>query len=275
VSYKSILTYVDRHKASEAQITNAIRLAKNYDATLSTIAYAASNSIPDYDLDDDAIDFFADIYEQAKAIADHNAVQVRKDCDAANIRSSVTTSVSPVGEWGNEFGRHARYSDLVVLAPINDESSKRTAGDALEAALYIGDVPVLICPPDMKSTSPETVIIGWNGSREALRSVRSALPALAKATTIDITLIDQSSAEKESAEHLEVFLSRHGINASISALSSNFKSVDETLRAQAEDIGAGMIVMGAYSHSWFREYFLGGVTKQLISRPPVPVLLAH
>lgn len=275
MAYKSILTYIDRHNSSKAQLSNAIRLAKHYDATLTTISYAPNYHNPDYDLYDGAGKLFADSLEQAQSVASLNADQARQDCSDAKVRSSVETFVSLKDEWGDEFGRHARYSDLVVLSPIDDESNKRTASNALEAALYIGDVPVMICPPEMKSIAPETILIGWNGSRETLRSVRSALPALRDATTVNISIVDQSTSEKASAEDLAQFLKKHGVDAFVSTLSSNLKTVDETLRARAAEIGAGLIVIGAYSHSWFREYFLGGVTQELISRPSVPVFLAH
>ena len=32
--------------------------------------------------------------------------------------------------------------------------------------------------------------------------------------------------------------------------------------------------MGAYGHSKFREFVLGGVTRTMLSRPPVPVFLS-
>jgi len=275
VAYKSILTYVDRHRGTKAQIANAIRLAKHHDATLTIISYAANVLPPQRDFGEAAKSVVTDVYEKATSAATINAADVRADCTAAGISFSIETFVSLNDEWGDEFGRHARYCDLVVLGPINDETSKRTASDALEAALYTGDVPVMVCPSDMRSTAPETVLIGWNGSREALRSVRAAMPLLCDATAVDIAIVDQAISEKASAENLARLLARHGVDASVSPLTRNLRTVDETLRSQAADIGAGLIVMGAYSHSWFREYFLGGVTQQLITRPPVPVFLAH
>ncbi|UGA48568.1 universal stress protein [Bradyrhizobium quebecense] len=35
------------------------------------------------------------------------------------------------------------------------------------------------------------------------------------------------------------------------------------------------MVVGAYGHSRFREFILGGATKSIMSRPPVPTLLSH
>jgi nucleotide-binding universal stress UspA family protein len=45
--------------------------------------------------------------------------------------------------------------------------------------------------------------------------------------------------------------------------------------ALARDCHAGLMVSGAYGHSRFRELVLGGVTRELLERAPVPVLLAH
>jgi nucleotide-binding universal stress UspA family protein len=33
--------------------------------------------------------------------------------------------------------------------------------------------------------------------------------------------------------------------------------------------------MGAYGHARWREFILGGATKSLLSRPPLPILLSH
>jgi len=43
----------------------------------------------------------------------------------------------------------------------------------------------------------------------------------------------------------------------------------------ARAAGAGLIVAGAYGHSRYREWVLGGVTRELLERAPVPLLLAH
>ncbi|MHC4048161.1 universal stress protein, partial [Bradyrhizobium sp. 23AC] len=38
---------------------------------------------------------------------------------------------------------------------------------------------------------------------------------------------------------------------------------------------ADLLVMGAYGHSRFREFILGGATRSILTRPPIPVLFSH
>ena len=51
--------------------------------------------------------------------------------------------------------------------------------------------------------------------------------------------------------------------------------VARTINAVADEAGAGLIVMGAYGHSRFREMVLGGATHDLLRHMTVPVLMAH
>jgi nucleotide-binding universal stress UspA family protein len=40
-------------------------------------------------------------------------------------------------------------------------------------------------------------------------------------------------------------------------------------------VDAGLLVMGAYGHSRFREAILGGATRDMLEAAEVPVFLAH
>jgi nucleotide-binding universal stress UspA family protein len=51
--------------------------------------------------------------------------------------------------------------------------------------------------------------------------------------------------------------------------------VGEALLSTAADMGAGMLVMGGYGHSRYRELLLGGVTSTVLRAMTLPVLLAH
>jgi nucleotide-binding universal stress UspA family protein len=49
----------------------------------------------------------------------------------------------------------------------------------------------------------------------------------------------------------------------------------ETLLRKVRELGADMLVMGAYAHSPLRELILGGVTRYVLEHADVPVLMRH
>jgi nucleotide-binding universal stress UspA family protein len=51
--------------------------------------------------------------------------------------------------------------------------------------------------------------------------------------------------------------------------------VGNALLVLAEDRKADQLVMGCYGHSRYREILLGGVSRTVLRRLAVPVLLAH
>jgi nucleotide-binding universal stress UspA family protein len=49
----------------------------------------------------------------------------------------------------------------------------------------------------------------------------------------------------------------------------------EALLARAHVVGADMLVMGAYTHSAWRELVLGGVTRYMLAHADLPVFMRH
>ncbi|MFO1157117.1 MAG: universal stress protein, partial [Rhodospirillales bacterium] len=68
------------------------------------------------------------------------------------------------------------------------------------------------------------------------------------------------------------YLAWHGITADARAISQH-PSVGEALNEAARD--ADLLVMGGYSHSRLRELILGGVTRYMLEKATMPLLLAH
>jgi nucleotide-binding universal stress UspA family protein len=72
------------------------------------------------------------------------------------------------------------------------------------------------------------------------------------------------------------WLSRHGVRASeLAAAQDHDRDAFAQLDSMAADVGAGVIVAGAYGHSRFRELILGGMTQRLISQTARCVVLSH
>ena len=71
------------------------------------------------------------------------------------------------------------------------------------------------------------------------------------------------------------YLVRHGVKAEVSVLARTLPRVSEVLARQARDVDADLLVMGAYGHSRFRDFFLGGATTTMTANPTLPVFLSH
>ena len=77
------------------------------------------------------------------------------------------------------------------------------------------------------------------------------------------------------AQALSAFLESHGIEAVSSGISDPDADTSDAIVDQAAKMNADVIVMGAYGHTRLREIILGGVTRDLLKRAPVCLLLSH
>ena len=53
------------------------------------------------------------------------------------------------------------------------------------------------------------------------------------------------------------------------------RTIGETILAQAEELGADLLVKGAYTHTRLRQMIFGGATRHILSESTIPVLFAH
>jgi nucleotide-binding universal stress UspA family protein len=144
-------------------------------------------------------------------------------------------------------------------------------------ALGVGR-PVLVVPRyGTFERLGERVLIAWNGSREATRAVHDAIPILKRAITVTVLSIDPEvdSPPRTPSADITLHLARHGIAAEAASTSSVDFGVGNALLSRAADLGADLIVMGAYGHSRMREMVLSGATRHLLQNMTVPVLMSH
>ena len=53
------------------------------------------------------------------------------------------------------------------------------------------------------------------------------------------------------------------------------RRIGEVLETYTVSHQVDVLVMGAYGHAKWREFILGGATKSLLSKPPLPILFSH
>ncbi len=174
----------------------------------------------------------------------------------------------------------ARYCDLVVAGQSGPGAGTPPASPALpEYLLLTSGRPVLVVPTagSLYATS-ENAIVAWDGSVEAARAVAGALPLLRGAGAATVLGFGDEAAHAGSGIHaceqLATWLRRHGVAAHATSRALG-DDIGEALLSAAADLGAGLLVMGAYGHARFRELMLGGVTATILRSMTLPVLLAH
>ena len=276
---KTILTVLTDTKYAMGCLKQGTALARAEDAHLEVLALGVDPTQPGY--------YYAGANALIQQVSLERAGEEAKEINVfaedylkkQDIRYGVDTAVAQIAGMSSLVGEHARFSDIVVLPKPYGNGRGSELEPLVETALFQGQAPVLIVPDDVSEVAyPKRIVVGWNESRESLAAIRQALPFLVQAELVSITVIDppqHGPTRSDPGGSLTQFLARHGVHAEISVLAKTLPRVSDVLQRQVQDVDAGMLIMGAYGHSRFRESILGGATRNTLESSRVPVLMAH
>ncbi len=180
-------------------------------------------------------------------------------------------------ETGREddlIARHGRVADLIVVARAAKDADAPMRA-TLEAALLESGRPVFVAPPEQLEHRLASVAIGWNGSADAARAVAHALPFLAKAERVAVISVEEGVRPGPSAADLVAYLALHDVAATTDALRADYRSTGEALLAESKEMGAGLLVIGAYTHSRLRRMIFGSATEHMLGGAEIPVVMMH
>lgn len=186
------------------------------------------------------------------------------------------TLARPAGRPETALSHALALSDLVV---ISDESLKASpaARDAFAQALLQQRTPVLLCRGEPTSLEGG-IMIAWDGSAEAGRAVRQALPLIAMgsgATAVQCSRGLDKVAANPSLDPLAAYLQLHGAGDLEREVVADEPEIAGLLQA-ARRLKAGLLIAGAYGHTRLREALFGGATRALLDDADGPTLfLAH
>ncbi|WP_199259103.1 universal stress protein [Paracoccus binzhouensis] len=277
MGYKTILTVLT-DMSQHQQLDAAVAMTRREDAHLDVFCMGVDHTQSGYYYAGASAYVFQESIDKAMAAASELEEKVREKLNPEDIRWSVDSAVAQVGGLSTLVGMRARYSDLVVLNRPYGEGATPDAEAVTEAALFEGSAPVLIVPDGLKEPFGKKIMIAWNQSNEAMAAVRRAMPLLVAAESVEITVIDPSPNGPERSDPggaLCQMLTRHGVKAEIAVLARTLPLISDILNRRATEIGADMLVMGAYGHSRFRQAILGGATRNMLEKAEVPVLMAR
>ncbi|UNK49828.1 universal stress protein [Lysobacter sp. S4-A87] len=176
---------------------------------------------------------------------------------------------------------HARYADLVVMGGYEEDSPDAPAVRAYFSTLLLeSGRPILYVPSTHTVKAPiRRAVVAWRPTREATRALHDALPLLLLAESVDVLEVgpartDLGDGDQPGAD-IAAHLARHGLKVRVVIHEQSGEAVTSALLRHCEQAHAQLLVVGGYGHSRFREWVLGGVTRELLQYARLPVLFSH
>lgn len=275
MTYKTILTHVQPEAEAAPRLKCAVDLSAEFGAHLIGLA---AEAIPPLG--------FTDPY----GLGQGEMIVALRESMATNQADAEKAFREAVGqtpcEWrtaqdmpSKAMARCARAADLIVAG-----GAPRDASDAYRLAepgelTILAGRPVLVAPPGGGRLRAKSIVVAWKDSREARRALGDALPFLMRADRVLVVAVapePEIEAAQLQTDDVAAALRRHGVPADAKVVASPGEDgVCDELLAQAQAIDADLVVSGAYGHSRFQEWVMGGVTRDLLRTADRFVLLSH
>ena len=193
MGYKTILVHCDAGRSTDVRLKVALDLADRFDAHLVGLHVRQAFQAPAFTDAGMAMDSLYKTYEAA----------VKADeAEAAAIFTKAVGTKGSSSEWrvidgyaDEALAAQGRYADLVIVGQGEpDGPPTATPSNLAEKVAMVSERPVLVVPHIGVAKPPgKTVMLCWNGSREAARAATGALPLLKGATKVIVLVVDPAT----------------------------------------------------------------------------------
>ncbi len=141
--------------------------------------------------------------------------------------------------------------------------------------LHRAGKPVIVVPEEPVKTGPD-LMVAYDGSSASNRALRAlAASGLANGRKVHVASVEDDGEEAwEMASRGVDLLRTLSIASKPRSVVSALPIAEAILEARGK-LGAGMLVMGAYTRSRLSEMIWGSVTRTLLEKCPVPIFLHH
>jgi nucleotide-binding universal stress UspA family protein len=281
MTYRSLLVLLDQEPLCAARTELAVRLARQHDCHLVGVAPTGLIDLP---LSAEVVaaqaEFSALAWDALRDQAERATDRFRDACVAGGVKSF--EAVIDEAEKAESLVHHAHCSDLTILSQTDpDHPGRRLDHGMVEQVVLQSARPTLVVPYAGRfETVGSSVMVAWDDSREAARALADALPFLRTASAVQVVSWNESDAQDDDKAlrtriaAVGQWLLWQGVSAEVRVEKSEVGIADAML-SRAADLGADLIVMGAYGHSRWTERVLGGATRGLLRSMTVPVLMSH
>src|SRR5215813_8706047 len=277
--YKTILAHLNDSRRAEALLEPAIELAARYNSHLLGLHVYASLPAPPVPMGYASSLLGSVVAQERKQSEDIAATFARMTANAAFVPEWHLLKVPHV-DLASVVMEHGRAADLIIAGQTDPDWDLSPLLDFPERLALESGRPVLIVPYAGRfGEIGRTVVIAWKPSRESARAVFDALPLLQAAEQVYILEIQGRDATPATAlapdTTIAASLARHGIKPAVHTSVAPDISVGDEILSRLCDLGADLLVMGAYGHSRMRELVFGGATRNIARHMTVPTLFSH
>ncbi|MEN5157398.1 universal stress protein [Achromobacter spanius] len=277
--YRRITVHLDHGFDCTRRTALALGLAKRHKAEL--VGVYASSAPPQYYYGESVmmsrtLNIMKNLQAQNRGAVENAFLEAAAAADVpAAVRAGESSPSATVA-------LHGRASDLIIVSQQNrDDVEAAHENEFVEQTLLTAGRPVMVLPSSGDfPVVGDRVLLCWDGSREAARALADAAPLLQGASHVVVLTMDEGAAtrnvESIPFEDLATYCVAHGIPAP-DHVRRDIKGVGvgSTILNAAADYSADLIVMGAYGHSKFREWAMGGATASILRSMTVPIMFSH
>ncbi len=282
--FKTIMVLLNDSSRTEQLLDAASALARQFDAHLVGLYILPTAKI----YADVGLVATPMVFEGYRDLFKSKLAEVRKKFEARakqdGLKAEWRTVNSIFPEIAESAIAHSRSAELVVTSQIDYGPDGSIEQDFVVRLVMESGRPVLIIPRK-GSFAPrgegiaERAMVGINGTKESTRAMFDALPLLRLVKETRLVWVDpykesEAAGSVPGAEEAAV-LARHGIKAVAEPMMTDGYNAGEALLMRASDLGADLLVMGAYAHSRMREFVFGGATRHVLEHMTIPVLMSH
>jgi nucleotide-binding universal stress UspA family protein len=277
MTYATVMVSLALDQPNDSRLQVAGELAERFDAAIVGVA-AAQVAPPMYFTDGVA----------AQGLIDQEQASIKRRLAEleAQFRAAIKNRGGHV-EWRSAMDfperftlTQARCADIIVSGGKSPAFSDAFALASPKDLVMQAGRPILVVPDGVNWLDLRSVLVAWKDSPEARQALADALPMLRKARDVAVVAIPEGEDDRPGAvagvTDVTAWLARHGVTATARVCeAAGSQTVAGQLEKVAGDVGASLIVAGAYGHSRFRELILGGVTQYLVTQSARCVLLSH
>ena len=287
MSLKEVLVHLNQSRGSDSRLRLAIELAKRHSSHLSALFVDEWNS---EQLETRATAELALAAAPDLALLDRSVAR-EIETAASRLRASLEAFKAIRGgieaDWRQSSGfsdvllkQEAPYTDITIIGHGSGLHRTSESRSFCEKLLCETGGPLLLIPDDVHTDSDgvgRRIVVAWDASAPATHALNFALPLIEKSERTTIINIGFGAVRLTLMElgRLVERLHRHGASANVVQLESPSDRIAELLQSQAADLGADLIVCGAFGHNRLKEHVLGGVTCDLLRRPRLSLFIAR